>query len=132
MKPMCKQVSGDFDVHVMLQRHFYPAGFAVYITLGGTTKGKKEMSKIADVFKGFDHWMKNYNHHGASHSESLRDFITCDSCIVESGVSYDEYVALELLVKDNKYSIEWVVPYETFGELVAENKAQQARMRAER
>ena len=32
---MCKRVSGDFDVQVMLQRHFYPAGFAVYITLTG-------------------------------------------------------------------------------------------------
>jgi len=32
---MCERVSGDFDVHVMLQRHFYPAGFAVYITLNG-------------------------------------------------------------------------------------------------
>ena len=31
---MCKRVSGDFDVQVMLQSHFYPAGFAVYATLG--------------------------------------------------------------------------------------------------
>jgi hypothetical protein len=90
------------------------------------------MSKIADVFKRFDYWMKNYNHHGASQSESLRDFITSDSCIVESGVSYDEYVALALTAKDNKYNIEWLVPYEKFGELVAEAKAQHARMRAER
>jgi hypothetical protein len=89
------------------------------------------MSKIADVFKCFDYWMKNYNHHGASHSESLRNFITYDSCIIESGVSYDEYVALAFTAKDNKYSIEWLVPYEKFGELVAEAKAMRARMRAE-
>ena len=90
------------------------------------------MSKIADVFKRFDHWMKNYNHHGASHSESLKNFIHCDGCIAECGVSYDEYVALALLAKDAKYSIEWVVPYETFGELLTEAKATRARMRAER
>jgi len=80
------------------------------------------MSKISDVFKRFDHWMKTFNHHGVSQSESLKDFIGSDSCIVECGVSYDEYVALALMAKDNKYSIEWVVPHETFGQLVGESK----------
>ena len=32
-KPVCKRASGGFDVHVILQRHFYPAGFAGDITL---------------------------------------------------------------------------------------------------
>lgn len=90
------------------------------------------MSKIADVFRRFDYWMKNYNHRGASHSESLKDFIHCDSSISECGVSYDEYIALALMAKDNKYDIEWVVPYETYRELLTEAKAQRARMQAER
>lgn len=90
------------------------------------------MSKIADVFKRFDYWMKKYNHHGASQSESLKNFIYHDDCIAECGVSYDEYVELALLAKDNKYSIEWVVPYETFGELLTEAKARRAQMRSER
>lgn len=33
---MCRRISGEIDVHVMLQRHFYPADFAVYIRLEPT------------------------------------------------------------------------------------------------
>lgn len=78
------------------------------------------MSKIDDVSKKFDHWMKHYDHHADSHSESLKEFIASDSCITTCGVSYAEYVALALKAKDMGYKIEWVVPQETFDLLLAQ------------
>ncbi len=80
------------------------------------------MSKIDDVANNFDFWMKNYTHGDATASESLKDFITCDRCIVECGVSFDEYVAMALQLKDKGYGIEWIVPIETYAYLVQESK----------
>lgn len=80
------------------------------------------MSKIDDVAKNFDYWMKQYNHGNATASESLKDFIASDTSIVECGVSFDEYVAMALQLKDKGYSIEWIVPIETYTYLVQESK----------
>jgi hypothetical protein len=93
------------------------------------------MSKISDVFAGFDDWMNNYNHPalppGMSQSGKLKDFIHMGLIIVEWGVSYDEYVALALMAKDHNYSIDWIVSYETFSQLVAEAKRRRDEMHAE-
>ncbi len=80
------------------------------------------MSKIGDAAKNFDYWMKRYDHGNATASESFKDFITCDRSVVECGASYDEYVAMALKLKDMGYSIEWIVPVETFAYLVQESK----------
>ncbi len=83
------------------------------------------MSKIEDLANAFDQWMKNYNHHGATHGQSFRDFITSGHEIEMSGTSYDEYVALAFLLNRMNYSVEWVVPYEQYQRLVEE--ARQSR-----
>ena len=70
--------------------------------------------KIVDVGKAFDHWMKTYDHRGDSHAQSFRNFITCDSEIIDSGVSYDEYVSLAFHLNNNGYKIEWIIPHETY------------------
>lgn len=80
------------------------------------------MSKLDDVVKNFDYWMKTYEHGNATASESFKDYITSDRSIVTCGVSYDEYVALALKLKDMGYGIEWIVPVETFAYLVQEYK----------
>lgn len=78
--------------------------------------------EIDDVAKNFVYWMKRYDHGNATASESFKDFITADTCIVTCGVSYDEYVAMALKLKDMGYGIEWIVPVETFAGLVHESK----------
>ena len=39
-RPVCKPLSGDSDGRYRPQRPFYPAGFAVYITLNGLTHAR--------------------------------------------------------------------------------------------
>jgi hypothetical protein len=75
------------------------------------------MSKLDDLAKSFDVWMKKYNHHGDSHSQSFRNFITNDNEIQHSGTTYDEYIALAFRLNAMGYSIEWVVPYEKYNAL---------------
>ena len=86
--------------------------------------GNRHMSKIDDVAARFDHWMKNYDHRQDTHSESMKEFITCDHCLVTYGVSYDEYVGLALKLKDMGYKIEWIVPFQTFRLLLDQSKQQ--------
>ena len=47
---MYKPLSGDFYAQIMLQRHFYTAGLAVYITLGVTQHPCSKPSDVKDKF----------------------------------------------------------------------------------
>jgi poly-beta-hydroxyalkanoate depolymerase len=79
-----------------------------------------EMSKLDDLAKSFDFWMRNYDHHEDSHSQSFRNFITDDHEIEHSGTTYDEYVALAFKLNKMEYSIDWIVPYKKFKALIAQ------------
>jgi len=87
------------------------------------------MSKVEDVFKEFDSWMKNYNHRDDSHSTSFRKFIKSTSCLIDNGVTYDEYISLALMAKDHGYGLEWVIPYEAYNISIAQAQVEYA-MRA--
>ncbi len=78
------------------------------------------MSKLDDLAKAFDFWMKNYDHRDNSHSQSFRNFITNDHEIEHSGTTYDEYVALAFKLNKMEYSIDWVVPKKKFKALIAQ------------
>ena len=80
------------------------------------------MSKINDVARRFDYWMKNYDHRDETVSESFKSFIVEDRCIVEYGISYDEYQQLSEKLEGMGYSIEWIVPQDTYAFLVEESQ----------
>jgi hypothetical protein len=80
------------------------------------------MSKVDDVARRFHSWMVRYNHHGDTPSESFKSFIFYDRCIVEYGVSYEEYREVAERVKSMGHAVDWVVAKETFDLLVEESK----------
>ena len=91
-----------------------------------------DMSKVEDVFKGFDTWMKRYDHRDDSNSMSFRHYITCGPDLIDNGVTYDEYIALALMAKDHGYLIEWVVPYETYNLAIAQVRIEHAMLALDR
>jgi Ion channel len=80
--------------------------------------------KVDDAARRFDQWMKHFNHGDKSVAESFQSFIYCDPCIVEYGISYEEYVQLAHVVKQMGYSIEWMIERDTFHFLVKKAKMQ--------
>ncbi len=82
------------------------------------------MTKIDDVARRFHNWMERYNHFDETPSESFKTFIVSDSCIVEYGVSYDEYKEVAEKVKAMGHAVDWLVPKDTFDFLVQASKNQ--------
>jgi hypothetical protein len=70
--------------------------------------------KLLDVASKFEYWLKNYNHYGASHSESFRNFITNDKALVNYGVTYDEYKTLAEILKQKGMEIEYIIPEKAY------------------
>ena len=74
--------------------------------------------KLLDVASKFEYWLKNYNHYGASHSESFRNFITNDKALVNYGVTYDEYKTLAEILKQKGMEIEYIIPEKAYNEQI--------------
>ncbi len=79
-------------------------------------------AKVGEIARRFDHWMTEYDHRNDTVSESFKSFIVADRSIVEYGLSYDEYMQLQDVLKGMGYAIEWVVPTDTFEFLVEESR----------
>jgi len=66
--------------------------------------------------------MERYDHRDDTPSESFKTFIVNDRCIVEYGVSYDEYNEVAENVKALGHAVEWLIPKDTFDFLIEESK----------
>ena len=66
--------------------------------------------KLLEVASKFEYWLKKYNHHGASHSESFKNFITDDKALVNYGITYNEYKTLSDILKQSGIEIEYIIP----------------------
>jgi hypothetical protein len=78
--------------------------------------------KAQAIARRFIDWLKRYDHHGDTSTESFKSFIVADKCIVEYGTTYAEYVAVAELVRKSGVDIDWIIPADTFEFLVAESK----------
>ena len=83
---------------------------------------KIDTAKVQAVARRFLDWLDRYNHHSDTPTESFKTFIVASKCIVEYGVTYDEYVSVAEVVKESDVEIDWIIPTDTFEFLVAESK----------
>lgn len=64
---------------------------------------------LESLYEAFDYWMKNYNHHGNSHSKSFSHFPSYDIAILYHDADYKDYKALSKLAKKRGYKIDWLI-----------------------
>ncbi len=80
------------------------------------TKVLEKDPKLLQVAARFEYWLKNYDHHGDSPTESFRKFIIADKAIVEYGINYEEYKQLAEILSNRGVKIDYVIPEPAFRE----------------
>lgn len=80
------------------------------------TKLPHKDPRLMQVAARFEYWLKTYDHHGDSPSESFRAFILADKAIVEYGINYEEYKQLAEILKNRGVKIDFIIPESAFNE----------------